>query len=100
MCESSDANALAIPAVAWTCHSFPDRQQVNAGARASPCWTGGRRRPTEQHYASTDNMRKIREIGHRKTGRQDTNSSSSCDRARDRSYYLPLPLRPFSCSSG
>src|SRR5450755_4216221 len=23
-----------------------DRQQVSAGARASPCWSGGRRRPT------------------------------------------------------
>jgi hypothetical protein len=23
----------------------PDRQQVNAGARASPSWSGGRRRP-------------------------------------------------------
>jgi hypothetical protein len=28
-----------------------DRQQVSAGARASPSWIGGRRRPTRVHYA-------------------------------------------------
>jgi hypothetical protein len=27
-----------------------DRQQVNARARASACWSGGRRRPTRAHY--------------------------------------------------
>jgi hypothetical protein len=31
-----------------------DRQQVSAGARASPSWIGGRRRPTRRHYVCTD----------------------------------------------
>lgn len=54
MSESSNANAHSMPAVVWTCRNVPDRQQVSAGARASPCWIGGRRRPTRLHYACTD----------------------------------------------
>ena len=30
---------------------------MNARARASPSWIDGRRRPTREHYAITDNMR-------------------------------------------
>ena len=67
MCESSDANARAMPAVAWMCRNVPDRRQVNAGARAGPSWIGGRRRPTQRHYAATDDMRKARQnCTHRK----------------------------------
>jgi hypothetical protein len=32
---------------------------VSAGARASPSWIGGRRRPTVADYALTERMRKL-----------------------------------------
>ena len=40
--------------------SARDRQRVSAGARASPSWIGGRRRPTRRHYAFTERVRKVR----------------------------------------
>ena len=33
-----------------------DRQQVSAGARASPCWIDVRHRPTRPHYACKENI--------------------------------------------
>ena len=37
-----------------------DRQQVSAGARASPSWIGGRRRPTRRNYATAVHKLQLR----------------------------------------
>ena len=36
-----------------------DKERVNAGAKAGPCWIGGRRRPTRGHYTCTYEYGKV-----------------------------------------
>jgi hypothetical protein len=49
MRESSGARSM--PVVLRTFASVRDRQRVSAGARASPSWSGGRRRPTRSQLS-------------------------------------------------
>jgi hypothetical protein len=55
--ESSGARTSPAIGCALATRRADDRQQVSAGARASPSWSGGRRRPTHRNYTFLQSRR-------------------------------------------